>query len=498
MTLELRPSGGWPAAARARPRPPSGRCGPRRARGEADDAAADHHDVVAGGPRLRAHGADRAGASARSTGRRGEVADGGQRGPSTRRAVTTAAASRPGAPLDTAAARRLQAVSAATAARRRRPRRCGRRCRARRLPRRHRCGRGPTRASVTILASSAGERVPGIVFLRLDRASTSTVVIRTRPRASLPPSASSRRPGDLGLGARQRYLAEPLREQAADRVDVGLLQRLELQRARSSWRASTNRRRAPRGLPPAAGPRPAACRRSPATSGTSSASYSSVISPTISSRMSSMVTTPAVPPYSSTTIAMWLRAALHLLEQLVDPLAVGDEHRAAHHGGEHGGRAAVGSLGPDEVLEVGDADDVVDVLAEHRQPRVAAAQGQPQRPCRRACRARSTRRRGGAPSPRGRACRPARTPSGSSGARPRRRRPLVLAMSTSSRSSTSEENGPCAEALPGVTALPIRISSRVSGPSSVAERPHRRGEHACRCGRGAGGRACAGPTPMRT
>ena len=46
--------------------------------------------------------------------------------------------------------------------------------------------------------------------------------------------------------------------------------------------------------------------------------------------------------------------------------------------------------------------------------------------------------------------------------------PLVLAMSTSSRSSTSEENGPWRKPLPGVTALPIRISSLVSGPSSVA------------------------------
>ena len=41
-------------------------------------------------------------------------------------------------------------------------------------------------------------------------------------------------------------------------------------------------------------------------------------------------------------------------------------------------------------------------------------------------------------------------------------------MSTSSRSSTSEENGPCRKPWPGVIALPIRISSLVSGPSSVA------------------------------
>ena len=40
-----------------------------------------------------------------------------------------------------------------------------------------------------------------------------------------------------------------------------------------------------------------------------SSSYSSVISPTISSRMSSMVTIPAVPPNSSTTIARCTRLA---------------------------------------------------------------------------------------------------------------------------------------------------------------------------------------------
>ncbi len=45
-------------------------------------------------------------------------------------------------------------------------------------------------------------------------------------------------------------------------------------------------------------------RPSPRSStGGSSRSYSSVISPTISSRMSSIVTMPAVPPYSSMTTA---------------------------------------------------------------------------------------------------------------------------------------------------------------------------------------------------
>ena len=43
------------------------------------------------------------------------------------------------------------------------------------------------------------------------------------------------------------------------------------------------------------------------STGARSVSYSSAISPTISSRMSSIVTRPAVPPYSSMTIATWIR-----------------------------------------------------------------------------------------------------------------------------------------------------------------------------------------------
>ena len=41
------------------------------------------------------------------------------------------------------------------------------------------------------------------------------------------------------------------------------------------------------------------------------------------------------------------------------------------------------------------------------------------------------------------------------------------AMSTSSRSSVSVENGPSRNPLPGVSMLPIRISSRGIGPSTV-------------------------------
>ena len=44
--------------------------------------------------------------------------------------------------------------------------------------------------------------------------------------------------------------------------------------------------------------------------------------------------------------------------------------------------------------------------------------------------------------------------------------PRSSAMSTSSRSSTSEENGPSRKPRPGVIALPTRISSVATGPST--------------------------------
>ena len=66
----------------------------------------------------------------------------------------------------------------------------------------------------------------------------------------------------------------------------------------SSARSSTDSRAVTRAEPSAS-----------RSTGGVSWSYSSVISPTISSRMSSIVTRPAVPPYSSMTIAQWMRRA---------------------------------------------------------------------------------------------------------------------------------------------------------------------------------------------
>ena len=58
----------------------------------------------------------------------------------------------------------------------------------------------------------------------------------------------------------------------------------------------------------------------PRVMGSASTSYSSLISPTISSTMSSTETRPAVPPYSSMTTAKVMRRGLELLQQLRDLL----------------------------------------------------------------------------------------------------------------------------------------------------------------------------------
>ena len=75
------------------------------------------------------------------------------------------------------------------------------------------------------------------------------------------------------------------------------------------------------------------------------------------------MTSPAVPPYSSTTIAMWNLLGLHLAQQLGDPLGLGHEVRRAAASSATGVVAAAVALGPHEVLGVDDADDVVDALA---------------------------------------------------------------------------------------------------------------------------------------
>ena len=55
----------------------------------------------------------------------------------------------------------------------------------------------------------------------------------------------------------------------------------------------------------------------------SAVSYSSTISPTICSRTSSIVTSPATPPYSSRTMAMWTRRRFMLSRSLSMPVVSG-------------------------------------------------------------------------------------------------------------------------------------------------------------------------------
>ena len=102
----------------------------------------------------------------------------------------------------------------------------------------------------------------------------------------------------------------------------------------------------------------------------SSSSYSSWISPTISSRRSSIVTRPAVPPYSSSTIARWTLRRWNSWSRsstLIDS------------GTKTGGRSRVRSAGGSaadleerqQVLGVQDPDDLVDRLLVDRDPAVA-------------------------------------------------------------------------------------------------------------------------------
>src|SRR6185295_13871124 len=82
----------------------------------------------------------------------------------------------------------------------------------------------------------------------------------------------------------------------------------------------------------------------------SSKSYSSSMSPTICSSTSSIVTRPATPPYSSITMAMWLRLARNSRSSTLRRFASG--------------------VVAQQVLREQDADHVVAVLVDHREARV--------------------------------------------------------------------------------------------------------------------------------
>ena len=187
---------------------------------------------------------------------------------------------------------------------------------------------------------------------------------RWRSGGDARPSARpvSRRPAtspvDPGMGTRPIVLAE----QAADGVDLLLLDGDTEQLGEV---VDVHRGRHPGG----------AVRQLLDAGG--SRSYSSAISPTISSRMSSMVTRPAVPPYSSMTTAKWnwprcisrSRSSIGLLSGmwLHRPHRVQDMHRR---------RAGVGVDAAGDVLEVEQAEHVVRAVADDRDAGEARAQEQ--------------------------------------------------------------------------------------------------------------------------
>jgi hypothetical protein len=105
------------------------------------------------------------------------------------------------------------------------------------------------------------------------------------------------------------------------------------------------------------------------TTGSVSTSYSSRISPTISSSRSSSVTRPAVPPYSSTTIASCL-LALELLEQLGHPLGLGHEGRGPDQATARPPASSPLGHELDQILHEDDAEDVVEVVRIHGDPRI--------------------------------------------------------------------------------------------------------------------------------
>ena len=103
----------------------------------------------------------------------------------------------------------------------------------------------------------------------------------------------------------------------------------------------------------------------------SSSSYSSWISPTISSSRSSIVTRPAVPPYSSSTIAMWTLRRWNSWSRsstLIDSGTNTGVRRIERSDGRSVDRALQERQ---QVLGVQDADDLVDRLLVDRDPAVA-------------------------------------------------------------------------------------------------------------------------------
>ena len=114
------------------------------------------------------------------------------------------------------------------------------------------------------------------------------------------------------------------------------------------------------------------------TIGSVSTSYSSRISPTISSSRSSIVTSPAVPPYSSTTIAICTCLRWNSFSISGTRLVSGHERRRADEPRQiaiEPHRPDFGAAEADQVLHEHHAGDVVEILVVHGDARNTPARG---------------------------------------------------------------------------------------------------------------------------
>ena len=203
--------------------------------------------------------------------------------------------------------------------------------------------------------------------------------------------------------------------------------------------------------------------------GSPSTSYSSLISPTSSSTMSSILTTPAVPPYSSIATANVMRLPCNSFSSSAIFLVSGTRNAGRTSGGDGRLRTFV----VHQVAHRHDAHDVVEVLAVDREAavlrsRATAGAGRPTGARRRwpRCRAAASSRRAPA-SPRSGHARP---PAG-----PRPRRARAAAALSAPDALAAPVGDSCSARLRrrSVTALHRPQSRRVeskTGSSTSSER----------------------------
>ena len=205
--------------------------------------------------------------------------------------------------------------------------------------------------------SSRVARGVGVATGRLGDAASRVTRIRTDTmRRPCTRSAQNSSPSTRAHSPSIGHVAERVEHQPADGVPLA--------RRAAPRRAARSPRRSACGPGTRSAP-PASC----STCG-SSTSYSSVISPTISSSRSSIVTSPAVPPYSSMTIAMWNFSVC---------ISRSSSATRFDSGTKCAGRSIcrTGSLPSplplrvDEVLQEHEADDVVGRLVVRGEPRLA-------------------------------------------------------------------------------------------------------------------------------